>query len=161
MRKIILQNSMSPGDIVMLTAAVRDLHKGHPGAFATELRTSAKGLWENNPYVTKFAEGETDIETVTCAYPLIHRSNKGPWHFIHGFTQHLGEQLGVRIEPTEFKGDIHLSADERRWRRSRRYRCPFGLWRRVGKNRGCKNLENPPPRLSRLWRRFHLSPDRF
>ena len=106
---------MSPGDIVMLTAAVRDLHLGHPGAFATEMRTSAKGLWENNPYLTKFSEGEPDTETVACAYPLIHRSNKGPWHFIHGFTQHLGEQLGMRIEPTEFKGDIHLSADERRW----------------------------------------------
>ena len=115
MRKIILQNSMSPGDIVMLTAAVRDLHLGYPGAFATEVRTSAKGLWESNPYLTKFLEGEADTETVACAYPLIHRSNKGPWHFIHGFTQHLGEQLGVRIEPTEFKGDIHLSADERRW----------------------------------------------
>jgi ADP-heptose:LPS heptosyltransferase len=115
MRKVILRNSQSPGDIVMLTAAVRDLHKSHPGAFATEMKTSAKALWEHSPHVTTFAADEAAVENISCAYPLILRSNTGPWHFIHGFTQHLGEQLGAKIEPTEFKGDIHLSTDERRW----------------------------------------------
>lgn len=115
MRQIILRNSQSPGDIVMLTAAVRDLHKTHPGKFATQMKTSAKALWEHNPHVAAFPLDEKSAETVSCSYPLIHRSNTGPWHFIHGFTQHLGEQLGVRIDPTEFKGDIHLSANERRW----------------------------------------------
>ena len=30
--KLILRNFQSPGDIVMLTAAVRDLHRAYPGA---------------------------------------------------------------------------------------------------------------------------------
>lgn len=115
MHKIILRNTQSPGDIVMLTAAVRDLHRAHPGKFATEMRTSASELWEHNPHMTHFAANEPEVEDISCGYPLIHRSNTGPWHFIHGFTQHLGEQLGVQIEPTDFKGDIHLSDDERRW----------------------------------------------
>ena len=32
-RKLILENSQSPGDIVMLTAALRDLHRCYPGTF--------------------------------------------------------------------------------------------------------------------------------
>ena len=40
MRKLILRNFQSPGDIVMLTAAVRDLHRAHPGEFLTDVRTS-------------------------------------------------------------------------------------------------------------------------
>ncbi len=55
------------------------------------------------------------MQEISCAYPLIHRSNRSPHHFIHGFIQDLGDKLGVKIEPTEFKGDIHLSEDEKRW----------------------------------------------
>ena len=32
-RKLILRNFQSPGDIVMLTAAVRDLHRCYPGRY--------------------------------------------------------------------------------------------------------------------------------
>jgi hypothetical protein len=44
MRKLILRNFQSPGDILMLTAAVRDLHRAHPGEFLTDVRTSCPGL---------------------------------------------------------------------------------------------------------------------
>lgn len=110
-----LVNSQSPGDVVMLTAAVRDLHKTHPGKFVTSVQTSANALWEHNPQITPKPQEEGAVRVIACEYPLIHRSNTGPWHFIHGFIQHLAERLGVTIEPTEFKGDIHLSADERAW----------------------------------------------
>ena len=39
MRDVILTNYQSPGDIVMLTAAVRDLHSKYPGDFLTDVRT--------------------------------------------------------------------------------------------------------------------------
>lgn len=99
----------------MLTAAVRDLHKTHPGKFVTEMKTSAKALWEHNPHAVSFAGDKQGVEQISCAYPLIHRSNTGPWHFIHGFSRHLSERLAVPIEPSEFKGDIHLSEKERLW----------------------------------------------
>jgi hypothetical protein len=47
MRKLILRSSQSPGDILMLTAAVRDLHAAYPGQFQTDVRTSADAIWEN------------------------------------------------------------------------------------------------------------------
>ncbi len=115
MKKLILTNRQSPGDIVMLTAAVRDLHRSHPEKFATDVRTSCAALWENNPHLTPLRDDDPEATRIECRYPLIHRSNGGPWHFIHGFTQFLAETLGVQITPTDFKGDIHLAPGERKW----------------------------------------------
>lgn len=113
MRKLILKNFQSPGDIVMLTAAVRDLHRRYPNEFATDVRTSAPQLWEHNPHLTRLAEHEA--RAVDCQYPLIHRSNQLPYHFIHGFIQNLNEQLKLDVQPTLFKGDIHLTVQEKAW----------------------------------------------
>jgi ADP-heptose:LPS heptosyltransferase len=113
MRRLILRNFQSPGDIVMLTAAVRDLHRAHPGAFATDVRTSCPALWENNPYLTPLDESDPDVEIVECHYPLIDRCNDVPCHFLHGFVSYLNETLGLQIRVTEFKGDIHLSDHDR------------------------------------------------
>lgn len=113
MEKWIFKNRLSPGDIVMLTAAVRDLHRAYPGQFLTDVRTSCPELWENNPHLTKLDAADPAVRTMDCHYPLIHRSNQTPYHFIHGFIEHLNEQLGLRIRPTDFRGDIHLSDSER------------------------------------------------
>src|ERR1019366_10388870 len=76
MRRLILRNSLSPGDIVMLTAAVRDLHLSYPGQFLTDTRTPCPALWENNPYMTQLSEGDPGTELIDCEYPLIHRRNE-------------------------------------------------------------------------------------
>ena len=38
--KLILRNSQAPSDLVMLTAAMRDLHRHHSGLFQADVRTS-------------------------------------------------------------------------------------------------------------------------
>jgi ADP-heptose:LPS heptosyltransferase len=114
-RKIILRNHQSPGDIVMLTAAVRDLHRCHPGQFLTDVRTSCPDLWGHNPYLTPLDEDDPDVELFDCHYPLIHQSNDRPWHFLHGFVQDLNARLGLSIVVTEFRGDIHVSDEEKSW----------------------------------------------
>jgi hypothetical protein len=113
MKKWILRNFQSPGDILMLTAAVRDLHRCLPGEFLTDVRTSCPQLWENNPHLTPLREDEPDVEIIDCEYPLIHQSNQGSFHFIHGFIEFLNRRLPRRISPTLFKGDIHLSETEK------------------------------------------------
>lgn len=113
--KLVLRNFQSPGDIVMLTAAVRDLHRSHPGRFVTDVRTSCPALWENNPYLTPLNLEDWDVKIIDCHYPLIHVSNTTPYHFLHGFIDYLNDQLGLRIKPTEFRGDIHLSEAEKAW----------------------------------------------
>ena len=115
MRKLILSNRLSPGDIVMLTATVRDLHLSHPGRFLTDVRTPCPQLWENNPWVTPIADDDVEAERIECEYPLIQRSNAVPYHFIHGFRLHLEERLGIGIVAHAFRGDIHLRDEERGW----------------------------------------------
>jgi ADP-heptose:LPS heptosyltransferase len=115
MKKLLLKCFISPGDIVMLTAAVRDLHVCYPNQYLTDVRTYCQPLWENNPYVTRLEEGQPDVEVIECDYPLIGRSNQEPYHFIHGFIQFLNDRLKLSIKPNAFKGDIHLSPLEKSW----------------------------------------------
>ena len=111
MRRLILRSFQSPGDILMLTAAVRDLHAACPGQFATDVRTSAEALWLHNPHLTKLRDNEGEI--LDMHYPLVHQSNQRPYHFLHGFNQFLEERLALRIPVTRFAGDIHLAPQEK------------------------------------------------
>ena len=113
MQKLILTNFQSPGDVVMLTAAVRDLHACHPNQFLTDVRTPFPALWENNPHLTPLKKKHRGVKRIECRYPLIHQSNQRPVHFLQGFIEDLNEKLGLRIQPTLFKGDIHLSDEEK------------------------------------------------
>ncbi len=99
----------------MLTAAVRDLHRCYPDKFLTDVRTSCIELWQNNPFITRMDENDPEARSIECYYPLIHQSNRQPYHFIHGFIADLNDKLGLNIRPTEFRGDIHLSVQEKTW----------------------------------------------
>jgi ADP-heptose:LPS heptosyltransferase len=112
-RKLLLRVGFAPGDGVMLTAAVRDLHRTYPGEFLVDVRSPYRELWRHNPYITPLDSSDPQLECVQCDYPLIQCSNQFPAHFLHGFIQHLNETLQLSIRPTEFKGDIHLSTEER------------------------------------------------
>jgi ADP-heptose:LPS heptosyltransferase len=114
-KKFIFTNYQSPGDVTMLTAAVRDLHRCHPNQFITDVRTACPHLWENNPYLTSLKENDPQVQVLPCEYPLIHRSNQTPVHFIYGFAEFLNQKLNLQIKPTEFKGDIHISEKEKSW----------------------------------------------
>jgi ADP-heptose:LPS heptosyltransferase len=113
MRKLILSNFQAPGDILMLTAAVRDLHQGYPNQFLTDVRTSYPELWQNNPYLTPLNHKDPGVESLRCEYPLIHQSDRRAAHFLHGFIDFLNHQLNLQIQPTQFKGDLHLSELEK------------------------------------------------
>jgi len=113
--RLILTSFQSPGDIVVLTAAVRDLHLCYPGRFITDVRTACSALFENSPFITPLCIKDPDVRILPCEYPLIHRSNQAPYHFISGFIEHLNSKLGLRIEPSLFRGDIHISDDEKSW----------------------------------------------
>jgi len=113
--KLILRNFQSPGDIVCMTAAVRDLKNSFPDWFKVDVRGPCPALWENNPHLEEIHEKEYGVITLKMEYPLIHRSNTGPYHFIHGFRKFLEEKLGIVIDAGEFKGDIHISDKEKSW----------------------------------------------
>lgn len=113
--RLVLHCPLSPGDVVVLTATIRDLHRAYPGRYVTDVRTPCPAVWENSPYITPIADDDTTARHIHCEYPLIHESNTAPYHFIHGYRQDLERQLGVTIKATESRGDIHLTDKEKGW----------------------------------------------
>src|SRR5438270_10588389 len=114
-RKLVLKCDLSLGDIVLLTAAIRDLHAWYPGQFITDVRTFFPELWENNAHITPIKDNDPRAEVLECSYPLIDFCNDAPYHAIHGFAEFLNRELRLGIKPTLFQGDVHLSPQEKAW----------------------------------------------
>ncbi|MBS0206923.1 MAG: ADP-heptose--LPS heptosyltransferase [Planctomycetes bacterium] len=135
-QRLLLKCHLSPGDIVMLTAAIRDLHRAFPGKFETAVESTAKELWEHNPYISTFDTAPGTVRMIEMHYPLINQSNTAPYHFIHGFVQYLEQQLSIRIPLTAFRGDIHLAPIEKSWMsqvEETGFRGPFWIMMAGGK----------------------------
>jgi ADP-heptose:LPS heptosyltransferase len=114
-QKVIFEHFLSPGDVLVMTAAIRDFHKAHGDAFEIMVDTSCRELWDNNPYVSPLDNRDRHAWRIKLNYPLIHQSNQLPYHFIHAFHKEIEDRLNVRVPITAFKGDIHLSEEERMW----------------------------------------------
>ena len=77
---LVIRNTQSPGDIVVLSAALRDLAIRHPGKYDVNLTVSpgSEHIFWNNPYI----KGASPIrkkppkgQQFVAHYPLIHKSN--------------------------------------------------------------------------------------
>lgn len=108
MTPLVLRFHQSPGDEVVATAALRDLHTAHPGRFITGIESPCPALWEYNPHVHP-VQGER----IEMHYPLIATANTNGLHFIHAYRMFLEERLGLSIPQGPLHGDIHLCGEER------------------------------------------------
>lgn len=113
--KLSLKTRLSPGDVLAFTAAVYSLHTKYPGEYQTELDTTAKEIWENNPHVTQFEIGDTDVQQAELHYPLIHKSNQRLVSFIDACTQGLAEVIGRPIELATNRPHLYLAEEEVQW----------------------------------------------
>jgi len=113
-KKIKLKCDLSPGDILMLTSAVRDLKKAYPN-YLIDIDCPVGQIWENNPYIMPLDDDDKEVQVIKCEYPLVNSSNTLPYHFIHGYRLFLEDKLDLRIPTGEFKGDVHLSPEEKGW----------------------------------------------
>jgi ADP-heptose:LPS heptosyltransferase len=113
-RSLILANRLSPGDVLVMTAALESLHRQFPGKFATAVKTTADDLFENNPHVIPLPEiGEA--EQIDMQYPLIDQSNQRAYHFMHGYVQFLGQKLGLPLELQTNRPYVYLTEQEKTW----------------------------------------------
>lgn len=113
-KKLMLHCSLSPGDILMMSAAVRDFVQQYGDDYAVDVRTSCNEIWHYNPHLTPLKNDDPAVQHIDMKYPLINRSDTLPYHFIHGYRKFLQEKLNMPIPQGAFKGDIHLSVEERR-----------------------------------------------
>ena len=111
--RYILKNHQCPGDILMLSACVRDIKTWNPH-FELDVRTSCDVVFDNNPHITKLDEGDPSVRVIDMHYEIIHESNQNMHqHFIHGFIKDFNEQAGCSIKLTQFKPDLHLTKEEK------------------------------------------------
>ena len=116
-RHIEIVSKWAPGDILMATCAVRDLHKQYPGEFITTVKTTSMDIWKHNPYVkptdiNSFC-GETKIVNLTPR-TIIMNSNQHCEHYSTSYIQSLNEELKLKVRLTDLRPDIYFSDDERR-----------------------------------------------
>ncbi len=140
--KLLLINRLAPGDCLVMTNAIRDLHLAYPGRFKTDVRTPCPEIFKNNKYITKLNYNEQDYQSllknfnklgvsdtqkhkhvawlddilvVDMHYPLIHSSGTKGSHFAEGHTQFLEEVLELPINQTDLRPQIYLNENEKNW----------------------------------------------
>ena len=113
MHKLILRTGAPPGDVLALTGAVRDLHRSHPGLYATDVRTQVSGFWQNNPFLTPLMEHEQDVTVIDCRPSLGRKSATTSLHFLDEYRLYLQETLSTPLFSHRLGGDIHLSLAEK------------------------------------------------
>jgi ADP-heptose:LPS heptosyltransferase len=117
--RITFRQGQAPGDVVVLTAAIRDLKMKFPN-LQINMKTTAPQIWENNPHVSEFSTHDSfdpigsDLD-IKLGYPLVHQANQCGKHFIHGFKEEIERNLGISFEINAFKCDLHLSDEEKGW----------------------------------------------
>jgi|WetSurSiteA1Bulk_404760.scaffolds.fasta_scaffold01880_4 ADP-heptose:LPS heptosyltransferase/SAM-dependent methyltransferase len=140
-KKLLLTNRLAPGDILVMTNAIRDLHLAYPQKYQTDIRTPCNEIFENNPYITKLQYDDSafnkinarfsglgdkgdpfehldwidDILVIDMHYPLIHKSGVLGSHFSEGHRDFLELILNVKIPQTDLRPQIFLSQTERDW----------------------------------------------
>lgn len=120
-KKLVLSSHLSLGDIVCMTAAVRELHRQFPEQYLIDVRTPFPAVWEHNPDVTPLSDDDPEVTKINLHYDqnpyvTVHQSNQHPIHLIEGYCQDLADRLQIpSLRPRELKGHIHLSSEELRW----------------------------------------------
>lgn len=115
-RVVILKNHLSPGDVLVMTAAIHSLHQAHPGKFLTAVDTTAPAVFDHNPHVISIDRArELKAEEIQTHYPAIHQSNERGIHFMQGYTEFLSAALGVPVPLLTNRPHVYLSHEERTW----------------------------------------------
>jgi hypothetical protein len=109
-QNLIIRNWQGAGDQVLLTAAIRDLHRSHPKRFRTWVEMWGRALLENSPYVERSPAPEG---TPTIVVEGFAPGDDEP-HLVAQFNRSLAQKLGVEVKTSALAGEIFMSAAEKR-----------------------------------------------
>ena len=111
-RGLILRNRLSPGDVLVMSVALRALHKAHSDKFDIDVETPCNEIFQNSPYITKL-NGVGQV--IDMQYPEIHKSGASGRHFADGHRKFLEQVLDLEIPRVGLLPDIFLTQDEKFW----------------------------------------------
>lgn len=111
--KIVLKTTQSPGDALVMSAAIESLMKLHPGKYQVGVETPAMAIWENNPHVLNDVSIRSGATLIPMHYPLVHQSNQVKVHFMRGYCDYLGSVLGINLPLAVDRPALYLSDVEK------------------------------------------------
>lgn len=104
--KLMIYNNLCPGDCLIMTAALRCLHKQYPGKFITDVRSFCEPIFQNNPFLTHLDDHDPEVVHLWTTYPLVNKTTQRPVHFMEGYTDWFEQQLGLRLYLDSGKREI-------------------------------------------------------
>lgn len=110
MRKLLLTSLLSPGDAVVMTAALKSLHDTYPGEYQTDVCTSTSEVWQQNPYITP---DDGTFEKFVLNYDLIHQSNQINLSFMDAYVRGISQLIERPLHLTVNRPYIYLTDDEK------------------------------------------------
>lgn len=123
--RIIIHDGLSPGDITVLTAAVKALHDNFPGKYLIDVRTPCPALWEHSPYIANIPDGGGRYVTTNYdpdrlgidAYATVNQSSQRPIHMLEAYCEGLAAVIGIpALRPKNWlEPSIFLSPEEKIW----------------------------------------------
>lgn len=111
--KVIFKQWQAPGDLLMLTVAIRDLHKMYPGLIQTDVLSCYPEVFFNNPYIT-YHPKDGSVPIVDLKYDKA-RDKLAPlgYHFSSVFIYIINELYDLKVMKTSMRPDIHLIENEK------------------------------------------------
>lgn len=109
--KICFKNFQSPGDIVVMTGAIRDLKEQYP-RHEIAVNTTAMDIWQNNPNVSWFNERQAD-KSYNLGYDDIHNSDMSGRHFSSAFHIQIEDILNIKLYQSKIWPELFLSDEEK------------------------------------------------
>jgi len=113
-RKIILRQAQSPGDILSFTRALGDFKESYP-KYQIDVRTPCPEIFENNPRITKLNEADPDVEMYNITYDEINISGWNGLHFTDAFRHDIEKKCGVKIRKTGIRPELWITPEEKSW----------------------------------------------
>jgi len=116
METIIFKHTLALGDIVCMTASIRDLAVTYPGKYQIYVRTSCSTLWNYNPHIAGYlgVNNKLDAREIKLGYGrYINEANRSPLHFLTAFHRDMRRQLGLEVPVLKPKGDLYLSPEQK------------------------------------------------
>lgn len=118
MEKILFQCTLAPGDIVVLTSAIRDLNLAYPDKYRCNVWGERGQLYpallENNPFVDTTITPKTSTRIIVPHYHEEMRlsNTQRDLHFTEAITSNIAKQLGITIRSNK-RPALYLTDQEK------------------------------------------------
>lgn len=112
LRSLLLENRNAPGDVLVMTSAVRALHTAYPGEYQTFVASFCPDIWKHNPLVTVGTPPAGTLHLNLSYTRGINNANLTKTHFSSGFTLDLATKLRRNLRVSDIRPHVVLTDNE-------------------------------------------------